>query len=173
MLIPWLMILYLCSFLDRTNIGNARILGLEDELNITGGQYNTALAVFFISYSLFEAPSNVLLKRFPPRFWISFIVIGFGSCCLAIGFVRNYGGLVAARFLLGVFEAGLFPGSQFYLSCWYRRNEFGVRSAIFSSAASAAGSFGGLLAAGIAQMDGIGGYSGWRWIFIVEGMDSD
>lgn len=163
------MVLYLCSFLDRTNIGNARILGMEDDIGITGGQYNTALAVFFISYSLFEVPSNILLKRFQPRFWIAFVVIGFGTCCMCIGFVQNYGGLVATRFLLGVFEAGLFPGSQFYLSSWYKRNEFGIRSAIFSSAASAAGSFGGLLAAAIAQMDGVGGYAGWRWIFLIEG----
>jgi MFS family permease len=74
---------------------------------------------------------------------------------------------MAARFFLGVAEAGLFPGVQYYLSCWYKRSEFGIRSAIFFSAAALAGSFGGLLAAAIAQMDGIGGRPGWAWIFIL------
>jgi MFS family permease len=74
---------------------------------------------------------------------------------------------MAARFFLGVAEAGLFPGVQYYLSCWYRRSEFGIRSAIFFSAAALAGSFGGLLAAAIAKMDGIGGRPGWAWIFIL------
>jgi MFS family permease len=94
----------------------------------------------------------------------------FGICCMCIGFVQNFGGLVATRWFLGMFEAGLFPGCQYYLSCWYRRSEFGVRSAIFFSAAAVAGSFGGLLAAAIGNMDGVGGQEGWRWIFILEGL---
>lgn len=87
-----------------------------------------------------------------------------------MGLVHNYGGLITARFFLGLTEAGLFPGVQFYLSCWYKRSEFGIRSAVFFSAAALAGSFGGLLAAAIAQMDGIGGKPGWAWIFILEGL---
>lgn len=158
------------SFLDRTNIGNARILGLEKDIGITPGQYNLALAIFFISYSLFEPPSNVLLKKLRPRIWISSIVVVFGICCMCIGFVKNFGGLVATRWFLGMAEAGLFPGCQFYLSCWYRRGEFGLRSAIFFSSAAVAGSFGGLLAAAIGKMDGVAGYAGWRWIFILEGI---
>lgn len=87
-----------------------------------------------------------------------------------MGFVHNYSGLMAARWFLGLCEAGLFPGIGYYLSCWYRRAEFGIRMAIFFSAAALAGSFGGLLAAAIAQMDGIGGKHGWCWIFILEGL---
>lgn len=94
----------------------------------------------------------------------------FGVCCMCIGFVRSFGSLVATRWFLGMFEAGLFPGCQFYLSCWYKRSEFGLRSAIFFSAAAVAGSFGGLLAAAIGNMDGVGGYPGWSWIFILEGL---
>jgi len=85
-----------------------------------------------------------------------------------MGFVQNFGGFVACRFMLGLTEAGLFPGANYYLSCWYKRSEFGIRAAIFFSAAAFAGSFGGLLAAAIAEMDGIGGKPGWAWIFIVE-----
>lgn len=87
-----------------------------------------------------------------------------------MGLVHNFSGLAAARFFLGVAEAGLFPGVNYYLSCWYKRSEFGIRAAIFFSAAALAGSFGGLLAAAIAQMDGIGGKHGWAWIFILEGL---
>lgn len=87
-----------------------------------------------------------------------------------MGIVKNFSGLAATRFFLGVFEAGLFPGVNYLLSCWYKRSEFGIRAAIFFSAAALAGSFGGLLAAAILQMRGIGGLPGWAWIFILEGI---
>lgn len=89
---------------------------------------------------------------------------------IAMGLCHNFGGMVTARLFLGLFEAGLFPGVNFYLSAWYLRSEFGIRAAIFFSAAALAGSFGGLLAAGISQMDGVGGKGGWAWIFIIEGL---
>jgi MFS family permease len=87
-----------------------------------------------------------------------------------MGFVNNWPGLVACRFFLGLAEAGLFPGISFYLSCWYKRAELGFRIAIFFSAAAISGSFGGLLAAAIENMSGIGGRPGWAWIFIIEGL---
>ena len=87
-----------------------------------------------------------------------------------MGLVHNYAGLMAVRFFLGLAEAGLFPGIGYFLSCWYRRDEFGIRMAIFFSGAALAGSFGGLLAAAIALMDGVGGKAGWSWIFILEGL---
>ena len=89
---------------------------------------------------------------------------------LGMGFVTNWSGLMAARWFLGLTEAGLFPGVNYYLSCWYKRSEFGIRAAIFFSAAALSGSFGGLLAAAIELMDGIGGRPGWAWIFILEGL---
>ena len=87
-----------------------------------------------------------------------------------MGLCTNFSGLMAARFFLGLAEAGLFPGVTYYLSCWYKRNEFGIRAAIFFSAAAVAGSFGGLLAAAINLMAGIGHKGGWAWIFILEGL---
>lgn len=87
-----------------------------------------------------------------------------------MGFVHNWDGLMAARWFLGVTEAGLFPGINYYLSCWYKRSEFGARAAWFFSAAALAGSFGGLLAAAIQKMDGLSGIAGWAWIFIIEGL---
>jgi len=169
-LIPWLCLLYLASFLDRTNIGNAKIQGLEKDLKLTNGQYNAALSIFFVSYSLVEPLTNVLLKRLRPRFFIPAIMMLWGIVMVTMGLVHSWSGLMAARFFLGIAEAGLFPGVNYYLSCWYKRSEFGVRAAIFFSAAALAGSFGGLLAAAIVQMDGIGGKAGWSWIFILEGL---
>ncbi|KAI4160580.1 MAG: hypothetical protein LQ342_005601 [Letrouitia transgressa] len=169
-LIPWLCLLYLISFLDRTNIGNARLDGLESDLGITSGQYNAALSVFFVSYSLAEPLTNVLLKRLRPSVFIPVIMILWGICMTTMGLVHNFQGLMAARFFLGLAEAGLFPGINYYLSCWYKRNEFGIRAAIFFSAAAVSGSFGGLLAAAIGNMRGIGGKGGWAWIFILEGL---
>lgn len=97
-------------------------------------------------------------------------MILWGIVMTLMGLVHNYQGLLAARWFLGITEAGLFPGVAYYLSCWYRRSEFGIRMAIFFSAAAVSGSFGGLLAAGISKMQGVGGKSGWAWIFILEGI---
>ncbi|KUL87738.1 hypothetical protein ZTR_05873 [Talaromyces verruculosus] len=169
-LIPWLSLLYLAAFLDRTNVGNAKIEGLQQALHMTNNQYNATLTIFFVSYAVFEPLTNVLLKRTTPKYFIAAIIIIWGICMTTMGLVNNFSGLMAARWFLGLAEAGLFPGISYYLSCWYKRSEFGVRMAIFFSAAALAGSFGGLLAAAIAKMDGVGGKAGWSWIFILEGL---
>ncbi|RPA95841.1 MFS general substrate transporter [Choiromyces venosus 120613-1] len=169
-LIPWLCLLYLASFLDRTNIGNAKIEGLIHDLGMTNGQYNACLTIFFVSYALFEPISNILLKRIRPRIYIPLIMVLWGICMTFMGFCHNFSGMMAARWFLGLTEAGLFPGVNYYLSCWYKRREFGIRAAIFFSAAAVSGSFGGLLAAAISKMDGVGGKRGWAWIFILEGL---
>ncbi|GES63963.1 major facilitator superfamily transporter [Aspergillus terreus] len=169
-LIPWLALLYLLSFLDRTNIGNARLAGLEEDLGMSGLDYNVALAIFFPFYVAAEIPSNLMMKKSRPALWIPIIMVAWGICCTLMGTVTNYPGLLAARAALGIAEGGLFPGVTFYITMWYKRHECGLRMAIFFSAATAAGAFGGLLARGIVEMDGIGGKAGWSWIFIIEGL---
>ncbi|KAF8753751.1 Transporter [Rhizoctonia solani] len=171
-IVPFLALLYLLSFLDRTNIGNARLAGLEADLGMdkTSLQYNTALAIFFPFYVAAEIPSNMMLKRTRPSLWFAFIMVAWGLCMTFMGFVHNYTGLLVARAFLGIAEGGLFPGVTFYITMWYRRHECGLRMAIFFSAATAAGAFGGLLARGISEMNGLGGKAGWAWIFILEGI---
>ncbi|TRM57905.1 major facilitator superfamily domain-containing protein [Schizophyllum amplum] len=169
-LIPWLSLLYLLSFLDRTSIGNAKLYHLTDDLHMTDKQYLISLTVFYFSYSIFEVPSNVFLKRLRPSIWLSGLMLLWGVMMTLQGVVTNYPSLVGIRILLGTFEAGLFPGVNYYLSCWYKRSEFGIRAAVFFSAATVSGAFGGLLAAAISNMDGIGGKPGWAWIFILEGL---
>ncbi|KAL4781220.1 major facilitator superfamily domain-containing protein [Aspergillus varians] len=169
-LIPWLAFLYLLSFLDRTNIGNARLAGLEDDLGMSGLDYNVALAIFFPFYVAAEIPSNIMMKRSRPALWIPTIMLAWGVVCSLMGLVHNYPGLLAARAALGIAEGGLFPGVTFYITMWYKRHECGLRMAIFFSAATAAGAFGGLLARGIGELDGVGGKGGWAWIFMIEGI---
>ncbi|OCH91516.1 MFS general substrate transporter [Obba rivulosa] len=169
-LVPWLSFLYLLAFLDRSSIGNAKLYNMEADLHITGTQYNIALTIFFFSYAIFEVPSNVFLKRLRPSIWLSASMLLWGVMMTVQGLVHNYGGLLGMRWMLGLFEAGLFPGVNYYLSCWYKRSEFGLRAAIFFSAATVSGAFGGLLAAAISNMDGIAGKPAWAWIFIIEGL---
>ncbi|KAL2825350.1 major facilitator superfamily domain-containing protein [Aspergillus cavernicola] len=169
-LIPWLAFLYLLSFLDRTNIGNARLAGIEEDLGMSGLDYNVALAIFFPFYVAAEIPSNIMMKRSRPALWIPTIMLAWGVVCSLMGLVHNYAGLLGSRAALGIAEGGLFPGVTFYITMWYKRHECGLRMAIFFSAATAAGAFGGLLARGIVEMDGVGGKAGWAWIFIIEGL---
>ncbi|KAF2266645.1 MFS general substrate transporter [Lojkania enalia] len=169
--IPFLCIMYLLAFLDRVNIANANVFGLSEELNITDGtKFNTALVIFFVPYILFEIPSNVLLKKLKPRVWLSVCMFGFGLVTALQGLVQNYSGLLATRFFLGVFETGMFPGAFYLIGMWYRRHEAQRRYTFFFSSTTLAGAFGGLLASAIGKMDGMRGYRGWRWIFILEGI---
>jgi MFS family permease len=117
-LVPWLSFLYLLSFLDRTSIGNAKLYNLEPDLHMTDNQYLISLTVFFFSYAIFEVPSNVFLKRLRPSIWLSLLMLLWGIMMTVQGLVHNFGGLVAMRWMLGTFEAGLFPGVTYYLS-WY------------------------------------------------------
>lgn len=168
--IPFLCLLYLLAFLDRVNIGNAKSFGLIADLNLKSVEYNTALTIFFVPYILFEIPSNILLKKLSPRIWLSTCMFLFGIAILCQGLVQNYSGLLATRFFLGLFEAGMFPGCFYLIGMWYKRSEAQRRYSFFFSSTTFAGAFSGLLAAAIGKMDGLRGYSGWRWIFILEGV---
>ncbi|CAF1424144.1 unnamed protein product [Rotaria sp. Silwood1] len=169
-LIPTMTLLYLLSFLDRVNIGQAKLNGLTISLNLSSIEYNTCLSVFFITYVVFEIPSNLILKKCRPSRWIPFTMVAWGTVMTCMGLVKSYHSLLICRLLLGATESGLFPGATFYLSSWYKRRELSWRISILFSAAALAGAFGGILAYGINKMDGLGKQEGWRWIFYVEGL---
>ncbi|KAI1763072.1 MFS general substrate transporter [Hypoxylon sp. FL1150] len=171
-ILPIMCMICLLCFLDRANIGNARLDNLEQDLHLVGLQYNDCLAVLFPFYIAAEIPSNIMMKRIRPSTWLSFIMFAWSACIIGQGFVKNYQGLMATRALLGAFEGGFFPGINFYITQWYGRNECGLRMALIFSSATLAGGFGGLLARAIAEMNGIGRLSAWSWIFIVEGLAS-
>ncbi|KAG2413099.1 hypothetical protein HFD88_010658 [Aspergillus terreus] len=170
-LVPMLAVLYLICHIDRANIGNAKIEGMIEDLNMTGVQYNTVLSIFFVPYVLLEVPSNILLKKFKrPSTYLGILVLSWGIVMTCTGLVKNFGGLMAVRVLLGIFEAGFFPGAIYLCSYWYMPKDLALRISYFYCASALSGAFSGLLAAAIARMDGVGGVEGWRWIFILEGL---
>ncbi|KAJ8691717.1 hypothetical protein PTI98_011258 [Pleurotus ostreatus] len=163
-------IFYLLSWLDRTNLGNARVAGLQKDLHLTNDQYSIALTVTFIPYIFAELPSNLLLKIVGPNVLLSTLLVLWGVVTTLQGVVHNYAGLLACRFFLGLFEGGVLPGIVLYLSLFYPRAQLQKRLSVVFAASSLAGAFSGLLAAGISEMSGIGGRPGWAWIFILEGI---
>ncbi|KAF8913881.1 MFS transporter [Gymnopilus junonius] len=169
-ILPPLALLWLANFIDRSNVGNARIAGLEKDTHLKGNQFNTVLAVFYVTYLLVELPSNIILKKMKPNRWIPFLVGIWGVITTLSSLVESFGGLVAVRIFLGLFEGGLLPGIILYLSTMYKRHELQLRVGIFYASASLSGAFGGLLATAIIKMNGVGNLAGWRWIFILEGI---
>ncbi len=158
---------------DRSNIGNARIQGMQTDLDLWGYRFNIATSIFYIVYLTVEVPSNIILKRVGPRFYIPGLVVGFGLVSMCTAFVNTYPQLCALRALLGIFEGGTMPGIAFFLSSFYKREELYFRVGIYVSAASMAGAFGGLLAAALSQIPpwGVGNaMHTWRNIFFFEGI---
>ncbi|KAL6354302.1 hypothetical protein LRP88_11628 [Fusarium phalaenopsidis] len=133
-IVPPVMLLYLLSFLDRVNIGNARLYGMEEDLGLTGDQYQIAVSVLFVTYILSELPSNLVIKKFTPSRWIAFITTAWGVVATLTGIVQNYKSLVACRVILGALEGGLFPGLTIYLTMFYTKREYALRIGyLFSS----------------------------------------
>lgn len=114
-LLPAVTVLYLLSFLDRSNVANAKVEGLAEAVNMTDCQYLNGLTLFFLGYVLFEVPCNIILKRTTPKFWLPTLTILWGVVATLLGVVQNRAGFYAARFFLGFLESGLFPGVVFYL----------------------------------------------------------
>ncbi|KAL4861907.1 hypothetical protein BDV12DRAFT_57199 [Aspergillus spectabilis] len=169
-LMPMTLILYLLAWLDRANVGNARVAGLDTDLNLSDYQYKVAITVTYVPYIAAELPSSLVLKKIGPRILLPTLCTAWGLVTILQCEARNFSGFVACRFFLGLCEGGLIPGIVLYLSGFYRRHELQVRIALFFSAASLSGAFSGLLAAAIQQMDGVRGLRGWQWIFILEGL---
>lgn len=150
--------------------GNAKIAGFEKDLGLTGYDYNALLSIFYISYVVFEIPSNIMCKWIGPGWFLPAISLGFGVASIATAFVHNFSEAAGVRFVLGVFEAGMMPGIAYYLSRWYRRSELTFRLSLYIVMAPLAGAFGGLLASAILTLDHFGSLTGWRMIFAVEGI---
>lgn len=145
-------------------------MGFESDLGLKGNDYNAVLSVFYVSYILFEIPSNLACKWIGPGWYIPGITLGFGICSLGTAFVHNFAAASGVRFLLGVFEAGMLPGIAYYLSRWYRRSELAFRLSLYIVMAPLAGAFGGLLASAILKLDSFGTLHQWRMIFAIEGI---
>ncbi|RSL78714.1 hypothetical protein CEP51_007951 [Fusarium floridanum] len=169
-LLPILGCLYTIALVDRSNVAVARISGMDEDLGLDqGSRASVSLMVFFIGYIIFEIPSNAFIHKLGAANWLAFLAVAWGLVSLGIGFLHNWQGFAVLRSLLGVFEAGFFPGCVYLVSSWYRRYEVQKRMAGFFLTASALSAFANILAYGLIQISKHHSYKGWRWIFIIEG----
>jgi ACS family tartrate transporter-like MFS transporter len=170
-LIPFLCVLQVASYLDRINIGFAQ-LQMKSALGFSDSVYGLGAGIFFVGYFFFEVPSNLILSRIGARVWIARIMITWGLISSAMAIVGNPTGFYALRFLLGVAEAGFFPGVIYYLSLWFPARERAAAVARFMTATAISGIVGGPLSGALFTLDGVAGLAGWQWIFIAEGIPS-
>jgi len=169
-IIPLLVVCYMVAYLDRINIGYAQ-LQMKQVLTFSDAVYGLGAGIFFIGYFLFEVPSNLLLEKIGARKTLLRIMFCWGLVAAAMMFVQTPMQFYMVRFLLGVFEAGFFPGIILYLTFWYPSARRGQMIAIFMAATSVAGVIAGPLCGGIMKyLDGANGLAGWQWLFVVQGL---
>ena len=168
-LIPFLSILYIVSFVDRVNMGFAA-LSMNRQLGLTPVMFGTAAGIFFLSYFLFEVPSNLILHRVGARLWIARVMITWGLVSSATAFISTSRELYLLRFLLGAAEAGFFPGVILYLSYWFPAQWRARVTAGFMAAIPIASLIGSPLSAALLGLDGKHGFAGWQWMFMLEGL---
>ncbi|HTU18126.1 MAG TPA: MFS transporter [Gemmataceae bacterium] len=169
-LLPFLFLLYVFNILDRVNIGFARLQFLED-LDLSKEVYGTAVSVFFLGYFLFEVPSNLMLRHMGARRWIARILMSWGLISATLMFVRGPWSLYLLRFLLGLAEAGFFPGIILYLSYWFPARERARAVSLFMTGSAVTGIVGNPISGTIlGQLGGTAGLKGWQWLFLLEGV---
>ncbi|KAI1492439.1 MFS transporter [Biscogniauxia mediterranea] len=169
-LLPLLILMYLLNFLDRNNLSQARLGSLEEDLGMTGTDFNLATSILFVGYLLMQLPSNLLLTRLRPSLYLGVAMTIWGTISAAQAATHSFSGLIVCRFFLGFAEAPFFPGAVFLMSSWYTRAELAHRIAWFYSGCALANAFGGLIGAGVlGNLSGAHGIAGWRWLFIIEG----
>lgn len=170
-LLPFLFLLYICNYLDRTNLSIAA-LQMNRDLRFSSSAFGLGAGVFFIGYSLFEVPSNLLLVRVGARKWIARIMISWGVLAAGMMFVRTPMQFYVVRFLLGVAEAGFFPGIIYLLSQWFPAAQRASATARFMIAIPLSTALGGPLGGLLLGLNGRGGLAGWQWLFVLEGLPS-
>jgi D-galactonate transporter len=171
-LIPFLLFCYILSYLDRVNIGFAKLQMLGD-LGWSDAVYGMGAGVFFLGYFFFEVPSNIIMHKVGARRWIARIMISWGVLSAAMMFVESATSFYVVRFLLGLAEAGFFPGIIYYLTRWYPADRRGRATSLFLTAIALAGVIGGPLSGWILRdANGIAGLAGWQWMFVAEGIPS-
>jgi ACS family tartrate transporter-like MFS transporter len=170
-LIPFLFLLYILNFLDRVNVGFAA-LQMNGDLGFGPQVYGLGAGIFFLGYCLFEVPSNLILARTGARLWIARIMVTWGLVASSMMFVRTPGSFYAMRALLGVAEAGFFPGIIFYLTFWFPARERARAYAWFLAAIPISGVIGGPISGALLGLHGWLGLRGWQWLFLLEGVPS-
>lgn len=168
-LMPIFCTIYFLSFLDRGNIGNARLVGLQDQLGLTNKQYSTAVSVLYATYIYVEIPGVLLMKKIGPRRYISIMMFCWSLVTIFTSLVRNYAGLIVTRLLLGLFEGSVFPSQSLYITMTYKQEEQAKRQGYLYICSCASGAFGGLITTGIVKIQPIGDWLNWSWLYIIQG----
>ncbi|KAI9375109.1 major facilitator superfamily domain-containing protein [Aspergillus egyptiacus] len=162
---------YFANYLDRTNLNNAYVSGMREELDFRGNELNVINTIFTVGYIIGQVPSNLALTFVPPRLFFPAVMIVWGGLTMITAAVSNPQGIMAIRFFLGLAESSTFVGTHYILGSWYTEKELGKRSGIFTASGLAGTMFGGFIQTGIhSSMDGMQGLSGWRWLFIIDGI---
>ena len=167
-LLPFLLVLYIVAYLDRINVGFAA-LEMNRDLGLSDAVFGLGAGLFFLGYFLFEILSNLVLERVGARRWIGRILVSWGAMAMAMVFVRGAASFYTMRILLGVAEAGFFPGIILYLTYWFPPRERARAIATFMTATAIAGVIAGPISGALLTMHGLAGLAGWQWLFIVEG----
>ncbi|WP_217242966.1 MFS transporter [Streptomyces sp. AC555_RSS877] len=167
-MLPILVLMLLVNQMDRTNVGFVQD-ELRADVGVSATAYGLGAGLFFIGYALFEVPSNMLLERFGARVWLTRIMITWGVVIVAMCFIHNVAMFYALRFLLGVAEAGFFPGVLLYFTQWLPDSSRGRASAIFLGGSATAYIVTGPITGALLELHGAGGFAGWRWMFALEG----
>ena len=168
-LLPLIIAAYVMNYLDRTNVGFAA-LTMNKDLGFSPSVYGFGAGLFFVSYSLFQVPANLMLHRVGARRWISFLLVTWGAASAASALIRDPESYYGLRFLLGMAEAGFFPGIILFMTFWFPKAYLGRFTAVFMSAPVASLIIGGPLASLILGLDGVAGLDGWQWLFLLEGL---
>jgi MFS family permease len=168
----FLTLIYIMNIMDRYNVAAARLHGFEEDLGMTGNQFNSLIGILYVGYLLTQAPSNMILHRVKrPSLYLSSCMIAWAAITICMSAVPTYHTALILRFFLGFVEATFFPGAVFILSRWYKHNELGLRIALLLCGSSISNAFGALIASGIlGSLDGALGFTAWRWLFFVEGI---
>jgi MFS transporter, ACS family, tartrate transporter len=166
-IVPFIMLLYFIAFIDRVNIGFAS-LTMNKDLGLSPSVFGFGAGIFFWGYFLFEVPSNLALDRFGARLWIARVMISWGIVSAGMAFVQGPISFYSLRFLLGVAEAGFFPGIILYLSYWFPAQQRAAVTALFMAAAPLSTVLGSPVSGALLEMDGLLGFKGWQWLFLIE-----
>jgi len=168
-IVPFIMLLYFVAFIDRVNIGFAS-LTMNKDIGLSPAVYGFGAGIFFWGYFLFEVPSNIILHKIGARIWIARVMITWGLVSAAMAFVQGPTGFYVLRFLLGVAEAGFFPGIILYLSYWFPARQRAAVTALFMAAAPLSTVLGSPISGALLEMDGLLGFKGWQWLFVLEAL---
>ncbi|KAG2042426.1 MFS general substrate transporter [Suillus americanus] len=167
----FLVLVYIMNIMDRYNVAAARLHGFEEDLGMTGNQFNTLISILFVGYLLTQTPSNMILHHMKrPSLYLSSCMIAWAAITVFMGVVQTYHAALILRFFIGFVEATFLPGALFLLSRWYKKGELGLRTALLCCGSPVGNFFGALIASGIlGSLDGTLGFTAWRWLFFVEG----